>query len=624
MFYQKTVGLRGLQSKVLRRWKQKSLAVIAAGAVLAGLGGLFFSPGQAGAAPIACTGPVIAFGRQSHCGFYDNLGQTSGNNLKFFGMPDDVDTAQEFIDLIVADLNSGLAPEVTAAQFIIHTMIGRSNGAPRTVTPEELADWQDRVRSYANVTDDPSGSTGQNGSIAWKSLEHLDCGTFNTFYQVAENDAAPYLNHAGNSECEVPGFTEEYIVFRDNAGNAVFEIRRLCMNPARTGNPLAQPRVSIGNFVWFDANNDGVVNESDATSGVNGVTMNLYNATDDTDGDGFLSAAELAAATALATTQTATDARGGATNGLDGYYQFTDLAQGRYIICTAASNFGAGGPLLEYLNSPVPSGVGDTQTDTNNHGSIPAGGTLLTDGTCSTTIDLRLGQEPTDGAGLPDDDTDNTSDYTIDFGFWHGYSLGNRVWCDTDNSGAIDANDGMGGCPSLGLSNVSVALMDCQGTTLASTTTDADGYYRFDDLNAGCYKVTVLGSNFDDAQPLAMCKMSSSGLLQEADPDNDIDGNDNGIDPESKGLAVMSGEVHLGPGGSEPAAEVDLAASGQGTTDGFANMTLDFGFNCERLAKTGDSPLFSLLTITTLSGLGGAAMVRMAAVARRGEGVIQA
>ena len=611
MKYQINISVRALRSKLRENWNRLSTGVFAAGAVLSVIGGVFGAVSPVGAVPTACVGPVLAFGRQNHCGFYNNLGQTTGNDLKVGGIPADVDTAQEFIDMITNDLNSGNAAAVTGAQFMIHTMLGRGPGAPKSVTPEELADWQSRVRSYANTTDDTVTSTGQNGSITWKSQEHLDCGTFNTYYQVAEDDAGVFLNSAGNSGCEDPNFTEEYIVFRDAAGNRVFEIRRLCMNPARTGNPLAPPRVSIGNFVWFDANNDGIVNEDDATSGVDGVTMNLYSADADTDGNGQLSAAELAAATALATTDTATDARPGATNGLKGYYSFLDLAQGRYMICTAASNFASGGPLFEYTNSPVPAGVGDTQTDVNNHGSIPEGGTLATAGTCSTPIDLQLGQEPTGDGTTPDDDADNTSDYTIDFGFWHGYSLGNRVWCDTDNSGTVDGNDGTGGCASLGLPNVAVALMDCEGTTLNTTMTDANGYYRFDNLNAGCYKVTVLASNFTDGQPLMQCKMSSTGMLQEADPNLDADSNDNGIDPANKGDAVMSGELTLGPLSSEPQSEADLAASGQGTTDAFANMTVDFGFNCEKLAATGQSPVGVLLAITTLLGAGGAAAMRI-------------
>lgn len=61
-------------------------------------------------------------------------------------------------------------------------------------------------------------------------------------------------------------------------------------------------------------------------------------------------------------------------------------------------------------------------------------------------------------------------------------SLGDFVWYDTDEDGIQDAGE-------AGIPDVTVHLMDCFGSVLASTTTDASGYYLFDNLMPGDYNV---------------------------------------------------------------------------------------------------------------------------------------
>ncbi len=65
---------------------------------------------------------------------------------------------------------------------------------------------------------------------------------------------------------------------------------------------------------------------------------------------------------------------------------------------------------------------------------------------------------------------DNRSD--IDGGMYQPASIGNFVWQDTNGNGLHDA-----GGP--GLPGVSVTLVSGSGTTLSTTTTDANGNYRF-------------------------------------------------------------------------------------------------------------------------------------------------
>src|SRR5206468_2055670 len=139
-----------------------------------------------------------------------------------------------------------------------------------------------------------------------------------------------------------------------------------------------------------------------------------------------------------------------------------------------------------------------------------------------------------------------------------------------------------------GIANVTVNLLDTTGNPVDNpnitgaqnyvVTTDATGYYRFDDLPVGNYIVEIAASNFATTTDPLFGFTSSTGALQEANPNTDGDSNDNGIDTPVAG-AIRSGTVTLGPGNSEPTGETDLGALGQGTApDARANMTVDFGF----------------------------------------------
>jgi hypothetical protein len=64
-------------------------------------------------------------------------------------------------------------------------------------------------------------------------------------------------------------------------------------------------------------------------------------------------------------------------------------------------------------------------------------------------------------------------------------SIGDRVWRDADGNG-IQGNS------ESGWSGVTVRLRSCDGAVVKSTTTDAGGGYRFDNLGAGKYQVEVV------------------------------------------------------------------------------------------------------------------------------------
>jgi hypothetical protein len=143
------------------------------------------------AAGVACSGPIVMFGRQKWCGYFKNVGYDSGQDVRIGGMPASVDTVNEFINLIEGDLNSGNAHRITSAQLMILTMIGRGPGNPKSVSAAQLIDWRDRVRSYGDVSENGTTSWGENGRIDWKVWQRTPCGTTNTYYQVGQNDVAP-------------------------------------------------------------------------------------------------------------------------------------------------------------------------------------------------------------------------------------------------------------------------------------------------------------------------------------------------------------------------------------------------------------------------------------------------
>jgi hypothetical protein len=195
-------------------------------------------PMSASAASSQCLGtPTFAFGRKKWCGYFYNNYNPYGEDVRIGGVPSGTDHANEFINLIVGDLHSTSAHRRTAAQFIILTMLGRVAGLPKSVTEtgtgssNQLQSWEDRVRSYADTGENGSQSFGQNGRIDWHVWEHMSCGVANTYYQVAQDDIAPFANDTTNSNCGISTSKEEFIIFRDKSGNVLYRIRRACMNP---------------------------------------------------------------------------------------------------------------------------------------------------------------------------------------------------------------------------------------------------------------------------------------------------------------------------------------------------------------------------------------------------------
>ena len=196
---------------------------------------------------------------------------------------------------------------------------------------------------------------------------------------------------------------------------------------------------SVGDFVWFDANKDGIQDADEA--GVPGVTVTL------TDGAGN-PVIDLDGNPVKAVT---TDA--------NGMYEFTNLMPNvDWIVANAGEENYKVVFTVPAGYSATTSNAGDPEKDSNG---------------ADSSVTLAQGQ----------------NDETVDFGLVADGMIGDTLFWDVDNSGG-SAPSG----PDKPLAGVTVTL---NYTTPAgvektlTTVTDADGHYSFKDLAPGDYVVTV-------------------------------------------------------------------------------------------------------------------------------------
>lgn len=221
----------------------------------------------------------------------------------------------------------------------------------------------------------------------------------------------------------------------------------------------------IGNLVWKDTNNNGVVDAGER--GIPGVKLELR---------------QVGNPSFVRTTTT--DANGN--------YMFWGLYPGDFLVSIPLSGqpFGAcksstgafGQASGPYEPAPDPN---DRTKDNDDNGQLNQTATAIV---TSQAVRLR---------------TDMQVNETVDFGIFCAAGLGDYVWEDTDRDGIQDAGE-----PAL--PGVVVTLLGSSGNPLATTSTDANGRYRFDNLTPGTYSV-----RFD--APAGMSPTVSNGDVNLAD-----------------------------------------------------------------------------------------------------------
>ncbi len=190
--------------------------------------------------------------------------------------------------------------------------------------------------------------------------------------------------------------------------------------------------------------------------------------------------------------------------------------------------------------------------------------------------DDQVGEDGT-VAGEDEDDHDFASVTVVPTAPPTILSIGNVVWLDDDNDGVQDPGEAP-------LAAVQLRILDGSGNPLPPTvvvgsdtqTTDTSGNYLFLVNTPGTYLVQILPTSFTSGGALDGL-ISSTGALQENDPNNNGDLNDNGVDgsdPLTQG--VFSNPIVLSLG-MEPVGEA--GNPGAGVADADSNLTVDFGFN---------------------------------------------
>lgn len=203
---------------------------------------------------------------------------------------------------------------------------------------------------------------------------------------------------------------------------------------------------SIGDKVWRDDDKDGVQDAGEP--GVSGITVTLYqNGSDQTAGT----------SDDIVLGSTVTDAYGN--------YLFDNLTPTNQASSTTINqtSYNIGFTLPANYQFTLASSPGDNGNNTNSDANAYTG---------------RTG-----GYNLIGGEFDPTADAGIVFNQTGRASVGDYVWFDTNSDDDQDAGE-------PGVSGVTVTLYNSSGTGIVATTlTDANGYYLFTDVTPATYKI---------------------------------------------------------------------------------------------------------------------------------------
>ena len=338
------------------------------------------------------------------------------------------------------------------------------------------------------------------------------------------------------------------------------------------------PKVRLGNFVWLDLDNSGTVNNAEATGGINGVAVNLY---EDTNKNGVF---DSGTDKLIGTTTTAS------VGGNPGHYIFDStnvsasldpngLLPGTYFVQLDPSNFLSTGALYGTTSSSTAADSFDTAplsaiTGSNNkdHGKYVTG-----QGIVSSAVVLTGLAAPTDdeGTGQPNDETTFTngnanSNVSVDLGVTNIMRIGNFVWRDTNNNGILDTGESpiISVKVNLYRDNGNGTFDSTSDTVVATTITDGNGHYYFNNVLPGKYFVQVDPTNFTGAGPLVSYTTSTG---QTAANNQDI-----GANSPVAGQGVVSTLITMVSNAAPTGDENDAMTFQNGDTN--SNSSTDFGF----------------------------------------------
>ena len=266
--------------------------------------------------------------------------------------------------------------------------------------------------------------------------------------------------------------------------------------------------LELGNLVWEDLDNDGIAEIGEP--GFENIEVVLCKA--GLDGQkGTEDDIEI----------------GRDTTDSSGHYLFTNLYPGKYFVKLNSgipihycSSTGEGMTLADGTGAYEPASDPDANINNDDDGTqmgAPDGNLVI----MSDLVTMQLYDEP-----INDGDTDNTTNYDIDFGIIPLLAIGNMVWEDLNNNGLMDSGE-------PGIEGIETILYKDGGDGQVNTaddieigriTTDAEGKYLYKDLYPGDYFVKL-----NDGIPYNMFSSTGEGIELitgkgpfETAPDQDI------------------------------------------------------------------------------------------------------
>ena len=321
----------------------------------------------------------------------------------------------------------------------------------------------DGTKGAGNDVEVARDTTDNNGNYLFSDLaEGIYYIKLNDGISTTLNSSTGGGINGTNANSYEPGLTTSTDIDNDDNGSQMGSMvmsdtftLAICTEPITDGDDDSNtnlsvdfgftPNLSIGNLVWNDINNNGVVDPTE--KGIGGVTVELYQLGEDGEkgGDDDVLVASMP-------------------TGDEGDYLFLQLNPGNYYvklngsIPTGMVSSTGQGPVLE-----IGQGSTEPAADPNNNQNNNDDGSQMGSMIMSRVVNLGIGQEP--------DGTDNNTNLSIDFGLYSFMCLGDYVWADKNTNGIQDNSE-------KGIAGLTVELVK-DGQIVATTTTGAEGQYFF-------------------------------------------------------------------------------------------------------------------------------------------------